>query len=172
MEYGPDPHGYFAAPLSTATLPVPAPQLGPPPYVVAAVTSLALASVAAAWVALTGLVALNAFGGTSDGPSLLKALFLLANAAGNGVLGVWLLQGVAPARALSSLLCGGWTLYWLAQAGKARHALGLVTDSPFGGSGVGQLATMATLGVLLLAGWAAATAALLWAPGNSRHFSG
>lgn len=175
MEYGPDQHGYFASPLSTTAPPAPpVPMVEPnlPPYVVAAVTSLALTSVAATWVALTGLVALHAFGGTYDGPSLAKALLLLLNVAANGVLGARLLRGWAPARPLLSVICGGWTLYWLVQAGKAHHVLAQLMDSPFGGGGLGQVAAMATLGVLLLAGWAAATAALLWAPGNSRYFSG
>jgi hypothetical protein len=156
---------------------------GVPPLVVAAVAALVMAAVAALWLGLTMIVTVHAAesvardvtGGAarSLGGSgfTTRGLLLILNGVANCWLGVQLVRGWSPARVIVTGLCGWWVCYWLYQAARATHAFGQLAGSPFGSFGFGQLAFMATVGILLLAGWAAATAALLWTTGSSRHFS-
>jgi hypothetical protein len=143
-----------------------------PAWVVAAATVLALTGLAAGWVGLTIIVALQAVGVAMDGEGvLIRALLLLANGVANGVLAYQLLRGSAVARWAVAGICGWWLLYWLYRTSQMGELTGSVAASPFF-SQIGQIGTMATLGLLLLSGLAAATAGVLWTATANRHFAG
>jgi hypothetical protein len=171
--------GFFAAPIPTQvgygppptpTAPSPSLPESTPALVIAAVTSLGMAAIAATWLGLSMLSIVSTVG-TGNAPGLAgRGAFLVIN----GLVDVWLsyllLRGVDAARWGVSFVCAWWLAYWLYQDTRATHALsqvGLALD----GTSFGGLAVMATLGLLLLAGWAGATAGVLWTSPSSRHFA-
>ncbi len=149
---------------------------GVPPFVAAAVAFLLLAAVAAVYTGLSGLVLVQAthtsVGGGAPGDGVVaRSLLLLVNGAANLYVAWLLVQGQHLGRILASLVCGGWVCYWLYETSRVSSAFGKVSHSAFGDLvGLGQIGTVATLGLLLLAGWAAVTALLLWMSSASRHF--
>lgn len=169
--YGPTP-GVPGGSDPRPPLPVPGGPTSLPTPVVISAAFLLLAGVGALWSGLTVLVSLNSlpFAASPVGDSLnLRGWLLLLNGAGNLYLAFQLLRGWNPARVLTTVVCGWWLLYWLYQTSQASRAFGELMGSPFGN--LGGLGFMITLGLLLLAGWAAATAGLLWLPGVSPHFN-
>lgn len=180
--------GYFAAPVPAQPIggygmpsggaggwsAAPAPRTGGdvPAWVVVVATVLVLTGAAAGWLGLTMVVTLDAIGAVGAGEGVLvRALLLLLNAAANLVLAHQLLRGAEQARWLVSGLCGWWVVYWLWKTSQLGELTGSAAASPFG-SGLGQVGTMLTLGLLLLSGLAAGTAGLLWTSSAGRHFTG
>jgi hypothetical protein len=172
--------GYFAPPLPVQpaqgygppppVVPTPARPAGLPPLVVASATSLALAGIAALWLGLTMLIAGGTFGDYESGHLGARGALLLVNGLANGALVTLLLRGLEPARWAATAICACWVVYWLYQDTRATHAFAQIGFGAEGVPGLHGLTFMATLGLLLLAGWAAATAAMLWTPAAARHF--
>lgn len=146
-----------------------------PGWVWVVATVLALTGIAAGWVGMTAVVALNAvsgLGAAADGEGvLLRALLLMLNAAVNLALAYQLLRGWEPARWAVTAICAWWTAYWLWKTSEMGDLTGMAAATPFMG-GLGQLGTMLTLGLLMLAGLAAGTAGLLWTSAVGRHLTG
>ncbi|MCW2543673.1 MAG: hypothetical protein JWM40_1225 [Frankiales bacterium] len=166
--YGPPAR--FGSPPPATTLPSQTTTAGPPPFVVGAVTSLVIAGVAAAWVGLSMLTLVSSFGGVGGGGLGSRGVFLLVNGVLDLGLGYVLLRGLDQARWAATAVCGFWLLYWLYQVTRATQAFSDIGLAP-AGFGFGRLTFMATLGLLLLAAWPAATATLLWFSASTKHFS-
>lgn len=167
------PGQFVAAPPSRQAQTAPA---GPAPFVVGSITSLVIAGVAATWVGLSMLTVVSSFGGFGvtggfgvGGGFGGRGAFLLLNGLLDLGLAYPLLRGVEPARWAATAVCGFWTLYWLYEVTRAAQAFSDIGLAP-AGFGFGRLTFMATLGLLLLAVWAAATGALLWLSSATRHF--
>jgi hypothetical protein len=127
--------------------------------------------VAAIWLGLSLLTLVSAFGG-DDGTTeaTFDGWFLLLNGVVDIPLAYYLLRRVQAARWLITAICAFWLVYWLYQLTRISGASSVLRDLV--GNRFGGLTLMADLGLLLLAGWAAVTGALLWLSGSSRHFSG
>lgn len=163
QSYGPVNGGPPTLPLVEAE--------GVPPLVAGAVTSLALAGIAALWLGLTMLIAGSGVGDYGSGHAGPRGSLLLLNGIANGALVVLVLRGLEPARWAATAICACWVVYWLYQLTRATHAFGSLGFGTLAGSGFGGLTFMMMLGLLLLAAWPAATAAALWTPRSARHFS-
>lgn len=176
--YGPTPPGLSGGPSSGGPGGGHAVTGGVPAFVAAAAAFLVLAGVAALWLGLAGMVVVNAAhvpvgAGTPVDSFVLRGLFLLGNGAADFYLAYQLVRGQQLARILASVVCGWWVLYWIYQASKASSAFGKASAAAreWGLPGMGQVGTVATLGLLLLAAWAGVTAWLVWSPSASKHFS-
>lgn len=176
--YGPTPPASFGGPSSGGPVGGHAVTGGVPAFVAAAAAFLVLAGVAALWLGLAGMVVINAAhvpvgAGTEVVDSfVLRGLFLLGNGAADFYVAYQLVRGQQLARILASVVCGWWVLYWIYQASQASSAFGKMAASPLAsGFGIGQVGTVATLGLLLLSAWAGVTAWLVWSPSASKHFS-
>jgi hypothetical protein len=142
---------------------------GPPALVVSAVTSLVIAGVAALWLGMAMLTLSSAFGAGFGNGFSGRGVFLLVNGGVNLALVPVLLRGVEWAQWAATAVTAWWVLYWayqLTRATQAFHDLGVASV----GFGLERITMMTSLGLLLLIGWAAATAALLWLPDGKRHF--
>jgi hypothetical protein len=160
-----------------------------PPLVAVAAAYLVLAGVAALWLSLSAAVVTSSVHLPLRGA--VETTLLLTNGVGNLVLASLLVRGWALSRPLATGVCAWWVLYWLHVASQVHGAF-RVLSRPFPASsgldpsvfgpnafgatgftppGFGAIATMLTLGVVLLALWAALTAAVLWTPSAARHFS-
>jgi hypothetical protein len=176
--YGPTPPGSFGGPSSGGPVGGRAVTGGVPAFVAAAAAFFVLAGVAALWLGLAGMVVVNAAhvpvgAGTEVDSFVLRGLFLLGNGAVDFYLAYQLVRGQQLAKILASVVCGWWVLYWIYQASQASSAFGKASSAAreWGLHGLGQVGTVATLGLLLLAAWAGATAWLVWSPSASKHFS-